>query len=167
MNKLLTFLSFTILTFSLISCQKNKEEDFFQKRYDTNNIDIITLVSTDSTYSPHVDVEKLYRITHSNLNEENFDTLFNQYLTIRRNFVNPPFNNCIKKNYAIKINGGEVKIHSIYYVNHRGAVCMHDKEMIMKQLIDIDHNFYYFTKNKKPFKIQVLNDTCVIHNEFN
>ena len=61
----------------------------------------MTLVSIDSAYSSHVGVEKLYRLTHTDLNEENFDSLFNQYLELRRNFINPSFNNCIKKSFAI------------------------------------------------------------------
>jgi hypothetical protein len=147
----------------LISCfDVSKEEDFFRKKFNTNNIEIITEVTTDSAYSPHVVTEKLYRITHKGLTEENFDSLLNYYLHIRREFINPTYNNCIKKIFAIKINNFEPQIHSIYYVTHNGGVCMHDKEMIIRQLSDIDHNFFCFKKDKKKFLELIMDDTCNI-----
>ena len=142
MKKLLTFLSFTILF--LTSCTNTKEEEFFKRYFDTRDIEILTMVSSDSTYSPHVNVARLYKITHRGINDNNFDSLYNEYVTLRRNFINPPYNNCIKKTYAIKVDGGEPQIHSIYYVNHLGEPCLHNKEDIMKQLIDIDHNLFYY-----------------------
>jgi hypothetical protein len=167
MKKLLTFLSFTIFTFSIISCSDvNKEKDFFQKKFNTENIEIITEVTTDSAYSPHVETEELYRITHKGLTEENFDSLFHCYLHVRRQFINPTHNNCIKKTFAVKVDKGEPQIHSIYYVSHRGGMCMHDREMIMRQLSDIDHNFYYFKKDKKKFIEIIMNDTCKIEKKF-
>ena len=167
MKTLLTFLSFTIFTFSIISCSDiTKEEDFFRKKFNTENIEIITEVTTDSAYSPHVVSEELYRITHKGLTEENFDSLFHRYLTIRREFMNPTHNNCIKKTFAVKVNKDEPQIHSIYYVDHRGDVCMHDKEMILRQLIDIYHNFFYFKMDKKKFKELIMNDTCTVENNF-
>ena len=167
MKKLLTFLSFTIFTFSLISCvNDNKEKDFFQKKFNTENIEIITEVTTDSAYSPHVATDELYRITHKGLTEENFDSLFHCYLHVRRQFINPTYNNCIKKTFAVKVDKGEPQIHSIYYVSHRGGTCMHDREMIMRQLSDIDHNFFYFKKDKKKFIEIMMNDTCNIEKKF-
>jgi hypothetical protein len=80
--------------------------------------------------------------------------------------MNPIYNNCIKKTFVIKINKEEPQIHTIYYVAHRGNVCMHDKEMIMRQLIDIDHNFFYFKKNKQMFMELIMNDTCTVENNF-
>ena len=158
---------FFIFIFSLIGCfNSSREEDFFQKKFNTAQIEIITEVSTDSAYSPHVETENLYRITHNGLTEENFDSLFQHYLQIRRIYINPSYNNCIKKTFAIKVDDGEPQIHSIYYVAHRGDVCMHDKEMIMRQLIDIDHNFYYFKKDKDKFNGLIMNDTCAIQERF-
>jgi hypothetical protein len=167
MKKLLTFLSFTIFTFSFISCSNvNKEEDFFIKKFNTENIEIITEVTSDSAYSPHAISEELYRITHKGLTEENFDSLFHRYLHVRRQFINPTYNNCIKKTFAVKVNKGEPQIHSIYYVTHRGGVCMHDREMIIRQLSDIDHNFFYFKKEKQKFMENIMNDTCNIEKKF-
>jgi hypothetical protein len=167
MKKLLTFLSFTIFTFSIISCSDvNKEEVFFKEKFNTENIEIITEVTTDSAYSPHVETEELYRITHKGLTEENFDSLFHCYLHVRRQFINPTYNNCIKKTFAVKVDKGEPQIHSIYYAAHRGNVCMHDREMIMRQLSDIDHNFYYFKKDKQKFMEIIMNDTCKIEKKF-
>ena len=167
MKQLLIFLSFTIFTFSLLSCGNiTREEDFFQKKFNTENIEILNEIISDSAYSPHIETESLYRITHKSLNDENFDSLFKHYLNIRRNFMNPIYNNCIKKTFVIKINKEEPQIHSIYYVAHRGNVCMHDKEMIMRQLIDIDHNFFYFKKNKQMFMKLIMNDTCTVENNF-
>jgi hypothetical protein len=80
--------------------------------------------------------------------------------------MNPTYNNCIKKTFAVKVNKDEPQIHSIYYVTHRGDVCMHDKEMILRQLIDIDHNFFYFKMDRKKFMELIMNDTCTVENNF-
>ena len=159
-KKFLLLLSFSIF---FISCQKTIEEDFFKKKYDTNNVEIVTLVETDSAYSPHEYIDKLYKITHKNLTNENFDSLFNEFLKLRREFINPTYNNCIKKTYAIKIDNNAVQIHSLFYVQHRGNVCIHDKENIFRQFSDIDHNFYYFKTEKELYlnNNNLINDSCI------
>jgi hypothetical protein len=111
-------------------------------------------------------VKNLLVSTITGLTEENFDSLFHCYLHVRRQFINPTYNNCIKKTFAVKVDKGEPQIHSIYYVVHRGNVCMHDREMIMRQLSDIDHNFYYFKKDKQKFMEIIMNDTCKIEKKF-
>lgn len=165
MKKILTFISFAIFSFFFFSCKETKEEEFFQRKFNTSNIEIVKLLECDSSYSPHADIEKIYRLTHSKTNLENFDTIFNEYLELRRLFVNPTFNNCIKKTYAIKVDGGELQLHSIYYVNHLGCYCMHDKEMILRQMIDIDHNFFHFKHENlvKEFQINEVSSQEICH----
>lgn len=156
MKQLLLLLSFSIF---FISCNTSQEEDFFQKKYDTNDIEIISTVDVDSAYSPHIKVTHLYKITHKGLTEENFDSLFNEFLQLRREFMNPTIKNCIKKSYAIKINGEEPQIHTLYYISHRGnTTCIHDKENIFRQLSDIDHNFYHFKKHKTEYQNSNINN---------
>lgn len=157
MKKVLTFISFTILTILFVSCWNTREEDFMIKKYETENIKILTTIETDSAFSPHEKLEKLYRITHNGLNDANYDSLYNEFINLRRQFINPSYNNCIKTTYAIKVNGGEPQIYSIYYVNHAGNTCMHDKEMMFRQFIDVDHNFftYHFIEKTKQ-------DSCLI-----
>ena len=160
MKKILLFLSFSIF---FVSCYDTKEEDFFKKKYDTNNVDIITVLETDSAYSPHENINKMYKLTHKGLNETNFDSLFNEFLTLRREFINPTYNNCIKKTYAVKINNENVQVYSLYYVQHRGNVCIHDKETIIRQFSDIDHNFYHYKKDKEIYlnNNKLINDSCI------
>lgn len=160
MKQFLLFLSFSIF---FVSCYNTKEEDFFKKKYDTNNVEIITLVETDSAYSPHEHIYKMYKLTHKGLTDENFDSLFNEFLTLRREFINPTYNNCIKKTYAIKINDENVQIYSLFYVQHRGNVCIHDKESIIRQFSDIDHNFYHYKKEKELYlnNNKLINDSCI------
>lgn len=159
-NLIITLFSFTIF---FISCGKTQEEDFFQKKYDTDDVEIITLLETDSAYSPHVTIDKIYKTTHQQLTQENHDSLFEEFLYVRRTFMNPPYNNCIKKTYAIKINGGGPYIHSLYYVPHRGKTCVHDKETIIRQLSDIEHTFYHFkhAKEKNQKTLHKIQDSCL------
>lgn len=158
MKKIFLLISFAIF---FMSCENSKEKDFFQKKYDTNNVEILSLLEEDSTYSPHETIDKLYKQTHTNLNQDNYDSLFTEFLKIRRNFTKPETNNCIKKTYAIKINDNEPTTHTIYYIMHRGKVCMHDKEMIFRQFVDVEHNFLYYITNKQEYKNNKLFvDSC-------
>ena len=44
---------------------------------------------------------------------------------------------------------------------HRGKVCMHDKEMIFRQFVDVEHNFLYYITNKQEYKNNKLFvDSC-------
>lgn len=146
MKKIIIFISIFILA---LACGKTPETDFLQKKYQTNDVKVISIVETDSAYSPHVEIDNIYRMTHNSLTIENYDSLYNEFLNVRREFIKPTHNNCIKKTYAIKVGDNEPYTHTIYYVSHVGNTCMHDKEMIIRQMSDIENNFHHFKFEQK------------------
>ena len=150
-------------TYILQNDELEFEKDFFMKKYDTNDIKIITLAQEDSAYSPHEDLDKLYKTTHNALDSMNIDSLYSVFLKLRRETMSPTYNNCVKKSYVLSIKKEAPIIDNLYYVQHRGKTCVHDYNMILRTFADIDMNFFYFYnfKEQVPNSLKEPIDTCM------
>lgn len=155
------FIIGVIVTIIFTVTKEPFEQDFFIKKYDTNNVKVIQLIQEDSAYSPHEELNALYKATHNMLDSANVDSLYEKFIELRRYTMSPKIKNCVKKTFAIKVDDNEPQLENLFYVHHRGKTCIHDYEGVIRTFADIDNHFYFF-KHKK-IKLTSLNepiDTC-------
>ncbi len=156
------FIIGVIVTILFTVTKEPFEQDFFIKKYDTNNVKIIQMIQEDSAYSPHEDLNTLYKITHSNLDSTNVDSLYKEFIELRRYTMSPKIKNCVKRTFAITVDNNDPQLENLFYVHHRGKTCVHDYESVIRTFADIDMIFFYYYKYKESIPNSLVEriDTC-------